>query len=31
LGFSPFGVHADLAVAGNTTEIGAAFQFGFEF
>jgi hypothetical protein len=31
LGFSPFGVHADLAVAGNTTEIGASFQLGFKF
>lgn len=31
LGFSPLGIHADLAVAGNTTEIGAAFQLGFEF
>ena len=31
LGFSPFGVHADLAVAGNTTEIGASFQVGFKF
>ena len=31
LGFSPFGVHADLAVAGNATEIGASFQLGFRF
>lgn len=31
LGFSPFGVHADIAVAGNANEIGASFQFGFRF
>lgn len=31
LGFSPFGVHADLAVAGNADEIGASFQLGFRF
>ncbi|HQS58927.1 MAG: hypothetical protein B7Y56_12875 [Gallionellales bacterium 35-53-114] len=31
LGFSPFGVHADLAVAGNAHELGAAFQLGFRF
>lgn len=31
LGFSPFGVHADLAVAGNENEIGASFQLGFHF
>jgi hypothetical protein len=32
LGFSPFGVaHADLAVAGNATEIGASFQLGIHF
>jgi hypothetical protein len=32
LGFSPFGVvHADLAVAGNATEIGASFQLGVHF
>jgi hypothetical protein len=31
MGFSPFGLHADLAVAGNATEIGAAFQLGFRF
>lgn len=31
LGFSPFGVHADIAVAGNTQEIGASFQLGFRF
>ena len=31
IGFSPFGVHFDLAVAGNENEVGAAFQFGFRF
>ena len=32
LGFSPFGVaHADLAVAGNATEIGLSFQLGIHF
>lgn len=31
LGFSPFGVHADLAVAGNEHELGASFQLGFHF
>lgn len=31
LGFSPFGVHADVAVAGNANEIGASFQLGFRF
>ena len=32
LGFSPFGVvHADVAVAGNATEIGASFQLGVHF
>jgi hypothetical protein len=31
LGFSPFGVHADFAVAGNASEIGASFQLGFRF
>jgi hypothetical protein len=30
-GLSPFGVHIDLAVAGNSDDIGAAFQFGFRF
>lgn len=30
-GFSPFGVHTDIALAGNETELGAAFQFGFRF
>ena len=31
LGFSPFGVHADLAVAGNATELGASLQIGFRY
>ena len=31
LGFSPFGIHADFAVAGNANEIGASFQLGFHF
>lgn len=31
IGFSPFGLHADFAVAGNMTEVGAAFQLGFNF
>jgi hypothetical protein len=31
VGFSPFGVHFDLAVAGNAYELGAAFQMGFRF
>lgn len=31
LGFSPFGVHADVAVAGNADEIGASFQLGVHF
>jgi hypothetical protein len=31
LGFSPLGVHADVAVAGNTTEVAASFQLGFRF
>jgi len=31
IGFSPLGVHFDLAVAGNENEVGAAFQFGFRF
>lgn len=31
LGFSPFGVHIDLAVAGNAHELGAALQLGFRF
>lgn len=31
IGLSPFGVHLDLAVAGNSNEIGAALDFGFRF
>ena len=31
LGFSPFGAHADIAVAGNAHEIGASFQLGLRF
>lgn len=31
LGFSPFGVHTDIAVAGNANELGAYFQLGFRF
>ena len=31
LGFSPFGVHVDTAIAGNEREIGASIQFGFRF
>jgi hypothetical protein len=31
LGFSPFGAHIDLAVAGNSDEIGGAVQLGFRF
>jgi len=31
IGFSPLGMHFDLAVAGNADEIGAALQFGFRF
>lgn len=31
IGFSPFGVHLDAAVAGNSDDIGAALQFGFRF
>ena len=31
LGFSPFGVHLDLSVAGNSDELGAAMQLGFRF
>jgi hypothetical protein len=30
-GFSPFGVHFDAALAGNSDEIGAALQLGFRF
>ena len=31
VGFSPLGVHVDLAVAAGESEIGAAAQFGFRF
>jgi hypothetical protein len=31
VGFSPFGAHFDLAVAGNSDEIGGALQLGFSF
>jgi hypothetical protein len=31
LGLSPFGVHIDLAVAGNANELGASFQLGFRY
>jgi len=31
LGFSPFGLHADLTVAGNASELGASFQLGLRF
>ncbi len=31
LGFSPFGVHMDIAAAANGDEIAAAFQLGFRF
>ncbi len=31
IGVSPFGVHLDLAVAGNANEIGASMQLGFRF
>ena len=30
-GLSPFGVHVDVAVAGNDKEIGASLQLGFRF
>lgn len=30
-GVSPIGIHFDLALAGNSDEIGAAAQFGFRF
>lgn len=30
-GFSPFGVHIDASVAGNSDEIGGALQLGFRF
>jgi hypothetical protein len=31
IGLSPFGIHLDLSVAGNSRELGAAIQFGFRF
>jgi len=31
IGFSPFGVHLDAAVAGNSDEIGGALQLGYQF
>ncbi|MGE4619809.1 MAG: conjugal transfer protein TraF [Planctomycetota bacterium] len=31
VGLSPFGIHVDLAVAGNSNEVGAAAQLGFRF
>ncbi len=31
LGLSPFGVHVDVALAGNADEVGVAFQTGFRF
>ncbi len=31
LGLSPFGVHVDVAVAGNADEVGVSFQTGFRF
>ncbi len=30
-GLSPFGVHIDVAVAGNDDEVGGSFQLGFRF
>lgn len=30
-GFSPFGLHMDIAVAGNGDEVAGAFQLGFRF
>jgi len=30
-GFSPFGVHADLALAGNSTDLAVSMQLGFRF
>ena len=30
-GFSPFGVHMDLALAGNSDEVAVSFQLGFRF
>lgn len=31
VGFSPFGAHVDLAVAGNSDEVGGALRLGFSF
>jgi len=31
LGFSPFGIHADIAVSGNENEAALAFQLGFRY
>ncbi len=31
VGFSPFGLHTDIALAGNRREIGLSFQLGFRF
>lgn len=31
VGVSPFGVHIDLGVAGNSDEIGVSFQMGYRF
>lgn len=31
VGLSPFGVHLDLAVMGNSNEVGAGMQLGFRF
>lgn len=31
VGFSPFGIHIDASVAGNSDEVGGALQLGFRF
>ncbi len=31
IGLSPFGIHLDLALAGNANEVGGAMQLGFRF
>ena len=31
IGLSPFGVHLDISVAGNSDEVGGALQLGFRF
>jgi hypothetical protein len=31
IGVSPFGIHVDIALAGNQNEVGAAAQLGFRF